>query len=178
MEKIHLEEFSGIIVHKLNNILTPLFMLKSLYKEDIKLTEHISNISDKLEHVKESLNEFALKRSTKEKLFSTNKILKRVLALSPPVDFKIMGNSERFEWALKILKDYATLEKINVKKTKGEIQLHIPLNQNVEINQMDLNVERIDYNYIDILLSYKILTRYGWKFQIENYNLIKISYSV
>lgn len=173
-----LEEFSGVIVHKLNNILTPLLMLKSLHKEDVKLIEHISNIYNKLDNLKESLNEFALKRAAKEKSFSPNKILKKLLNIPLSVDYKIMGNYERFEWAVGVLRNYARLEKINVKSVKGEVEISIPLNQTIKFNQMDLNQERIDYNYINLLLSNKIITRYGWKFRIENPDLIKISYSI
>ncbi len=173
-----LEEFSGVIVHKLNNIVTPLLMLKSLHKEDKNLTEHISNIYDKLDSLKESLNEFALKRSARERPFSPNKIFEKLLNTSLPVDYKITGNPERFEWAVGVLRDYAKLEKISVKSAKGGMEISIPLNQSIKFNQMDLNQERIDYNYIDLLLSNKIITRYGWKFQIETHNLLKISYSI
>jgi len=175
---IVLEEFAGLIVHKLNNILTPLLMLKSLHKDDTKLLIHISSIYDKLEDTKASLNELAMKRSVTEKLFSANDIFKKVLNISLSNNLRIMGDAKRFEWAIGILKDYAKSEEISVEKIEGKIIIQIPLKQPVEITQMDFNQETINYSSIDLILAKKIITRYGWKFQIENPNLLKISYSI
>ena len=173
-----LEEFAGLIVHKLNNVLTPLLMLKSIHKDDAKLLSHISNVYDKLEDMKTSLNEFAVKRSATEKLFSANDIIEKVLNISLPDNSKIMGDAKRFEWAIETLKNYAKSKKISVAKIEGKIVIQIPLKQSIEITQMDFNQETIYYNNIDLILSKKIITRYGWKFQLENPELLKISYSI
>jgi len=113
-----------------------------------------------------------------EKSFSPGEIFEKILNISLPEDCKIMGDLARFEWAMGVLRNYAKLEKINVKAVEGRVEISIPLNQSIKFGQMDLNQEKIDYDYIDLLLSNKIITRYGWKFQVETSELIKISYSV
>jgi len=174
---ILIEEFAGIIVHKLNNIMSTFFLLKSLYKDDAKLSDYLSGIIDTLENTKKSLEEFAQKRGEIKKVFSIKKSFKNVLNVAVQEDFKIRGDPERFLLALNILKEYVLYEDIQTETIQNKTTIKIPLKKTVKITQMDFNQEKIYYEYLDLLIVKKVITRYGGKFVLTSPRLIEISFS-